>query len=184
METSTEINELAAALAKAQGEIENAGKNAKNPHFKSTYADLSEVLNVARPVLSKHGLSIVQMPVSSDDSKIGVITRLMHSSGQYIQSSLDIKVGGNNPAHAAGSAITYLRRYSAAAFVGIAQEDKDANDVVPAKVVNVPDEDLVAMIDSLPTECREKMSTWDGDIKSLTEVQKRWIRNNAQRAQA
>ena len=62
MNKTDSIAELAKALAKAQGEIENASKNAANPHFKSKYADLAEVLNTVRPVFSSHGLSVLQMP--------------------------------------------------------------------------------------------------------------------------
>ena len=62
MQKSESIAALAAALAKAQGEMENAGKNSVNPHFKSKYADLAEILNTVRPVLSKHGLAVTQFP--------------------------------------------------------------------------------------------------------------------------
>jgi len=59
---SESIAALSAALAKAQAEIENASKTANNQHFKSKYADLAEVLNTVRPVMSRHGIAIVQMP--------------------------------------------------------------------------------------------------------------------------
>ena len=65
MKTSNEINEIATALAAAQGEIENPTKNADNPFFKSKYADLAEVLGVVRPVFAKQQLSVVQMPYTA-----------------------------------------------------------------------------------------------------------------------
>lgn len=129
MKTSAEINELAEALSIAQGEISNPEKNAKNPHFKSNYADLGGVLDTVRPVFSKVGLSVVQMPRSLENGNICVTTRLMHKSGQWIESELDIPLTGSNAAQAAGSIITYLRRYSLAAVAGVHQADADAQDV-------------------------------------------------------
>lgn len=128
MQKSDQINELAAALAKAQGEIENASKNAANPHFKSKYADLAEVINTVRPVFAKYGLSVTQFP-SFADGLASVETVLMHSSGQWMSGTASAGVTKQD-AQGVGSAITYLRRYSLAAVAGIAQEDDDANAAV------------------------------------------------------
>ena len=122
---SDSIKELATALAKAQGEIENASKNATNPHFRSQYADLAEVLNTVRPALSKHGLSVSQWP-SYDNGMASVETILAHSSGEWISSIASAPVMKHDP-QGVGSALTYLRRYSLAAVAGIAQEDDDGN---------------------------------------------------------
>jgi len=122
---SESINEIGAALAKAQGELENASKNAVNPHFRSRYSDLAELLNVIRPVLSKHGIAITQHP-SYDGGHVYVETMLVHSSGQWIRSVISCPVGKAD-AQGVGSAITYMRRYSSAAAVGISQEDDDGN---------------------------------------------------------
>ena len=128
MKTSEQINEIAEALAAAQGEIQNPGKSAENPFFKSKYADLAEVLSVVRPVFSRHGLSVVQMPYSSDDGGIGVTTMISHKSGQWMQGSLELPLQvAKNVNQDAGSAITYMRRYALAAAAGVAQEDLDAN---------------------------------------------------------
>ena len=117
--------ELFAALAAAQGEIENANKNAANPHFRSKYADLAEVLNTIRPVFAKHGLSLIQSP-GFDGSMARVTTVLAHQSGGYMTSTASC-VPAKADAQGIGSATTYLRRYSAAAVAGIAQEDDDGN---------------------------------------------------------
>ena len=128
MKTSEQINEIAEALAAAQGEILNPNKSAENPFFKSKYADLAEVLSVVRPAFSKHGLSVVQMPYSSDDGAIGVTTMISHKSGQWMQGSLELPLQvAKNVNQDAGSAITYMRRYALAAAAGVAQEDLDAN---------------------------------------------------------
>jgi hypothetical protein len=128
---SESISALSASLAKAQGELENASKNANNSHFKSRYADLAELLNTVRPVLSKHGLAVIQMP-SFDSGVVSIETLLTHSSGEYVSSICSAPVTKQD-AQGVGSAITYLRRYSLAAFCGIAQEDDDGNEATEPK---------------------------------------------------
>lgn len=125
MNKSESIASISAAIAKAQHDVENASKNAKNPHFKSKYADLAELLNTVRPVFSSHNLAIVQMP-SFVDGIASVETLISHSSGEWISSVCSAPVSKQD-AQGVGSAITYLRRYSLAAMCGIAQEDDDAN---------------------------------------------------------
>lgn len=128
MQMSENINELATALAKAQGEMKNAGKTSDNPFFKSKYADLAEILNAVREPLSKYGLSISQLydGMGVPDKTITVTTLLMHSSGQYISNSANYPVAKAD-IQGVGSAITYARRYSLAAILGLSQEDDDGN---------------------------------------------------------
>lgn len=141
MRTSEEIGALAEALAKAQGELKNIEKGKINPHFKSRYADIADGLEVIRPVLSKHGLSVVQATtVNYDTGMFYLATRLMHSSGQWIESVYPLQTG---KAQEQGSAITYARRYSIFALVGVAGTDEDddgnaANASAPAKPVVKP----------------------------------------------
>ena len=118
--------ELFAALAAAQGEIENAGKNAANPHFRSKYADLAEVLNTVRPVLARHGLAVLQ-GTSFDGALVSVTTVIAHASGGSVSSTASC-VPAKTDAQGVGSCTTYLRRYALAAACGIAQEDLDGND--------------------------------------------------------
>src|SRR5690606_5046548 len=113
-----QINELAAALAKAQGELENASKSTNNPHFKTKFADLAEILNTVRPVFAAHGLSVSQCP-SFEAGIVSVETVLMHSSGQWMSSTISAPVSKQD-AQGVGSAITYCRRYSLAAVAGVA----------------------------------------------------------------
>lgn len=115
--------ELMGALASAQAEIENASKTSANPHFKSRYADLAEVLNTCRPVLAKHGICIMQS-TGFDGATVAVSTVLAHKSGGWV-SSISSCVPARTDAQGIGAATTYLRRYSLAAIVGIAQEDDD-----------------------------------------------------------
>ena len=123
--TENATPELLAALSEAQGEIENAAKNSSNPHYKSKYADLAEIINTTREVFPKHGLSATQAP-HYDGSLCSVTTMIAHKSGGYITSTASC-VPAKSDAQGIGSATTYLRRYSLAAMAGIAQEDDDGN---------------------------------------------------------
>lgn len=119
------LSNIAAALAAAQAEIGGAAKSKVNPHFKSSYADLSEVMDACRAALTKNGIAVVQMP-SADGPAVTLRTMLLHKSGEYLDSSLTMTATQNTP-QAIGSAITYARRYALAAMVGIAPEDDDGN---------------------------------------------------------
>lgn len=128
MTKSETIAELAKAMCKAQSEIENASKNSSNPHFKSKYADLAEVLNTVRPTLTNNGISISQFP-AFENGIASVETIVMHTSGEWMMGTSSAPVGKQD-AQGVGSALTYLRRYSLAAIAGIAQEDDDGNGAV------------------------------------------------------
>lgn len=117
--------ELFAALAAAQGEVENASKSSNNPHFRSKYADLAEVLNTVRPVFAAHGLSIMQS-TAFNGAFVSVTTLIGHKDGGLIYSTASC-VPAKTDAQGVGAATTYLRRYSLAAMAGIAQEDDDGN---------------------------------------------------------
>ncbi len=122
-------NELYAALAKAQGEIKGASKDAANPFHKSKYADLASVWEAIREVFSNHGLSIIQMPVNLPESldSIGLRTLLCHGSGQSISSEFFQKLKDPSNPQVVGSALTYMRRYALMAFAGVAPIDDDGN---------------------------------------------------------
>jgi hypothetical protein len=128
--------ELFAALAKMQGEVENATKGSLNPHFKSKYADLAEVLNTVRPVLAANGLSVIQSP-SFDGAVCHVTTTIAHASGGYITGTMSC-VPAKQDGQGVGSSTTYLRRYSLAAVCGIAQEDDDGNSSAHSKPATYP----------------------------------------------
>jgi hypothetical protein len=124
MEKSETIGKLAEALAKAQGEIKPAAFDATNPHFKSKYATLGAIVESCKDALSKNGIAVIQ-GTNSADGRVIVETMLMHVSGEWIKSSLSMKTERDN-AQGCGAVITYGRRYSLAAMVGIvADEDTD-----------------------------------------------------------
>jgi hypothetical protein len=124
MDMSTSINELAAALAKAQGQITGALKDSSNPFFKSKYADLAACWDACRKPLSDHGLAVIQT-TAEKDGHVYVVTTLAHSSGQWMRGWLPVKTKDDSP-QGQGSGLTYSRRYALAGIVGLAQIDDDA----------------------------------------------------------
>ncbi len=130
---SDDISQLAAALAVAQGQIENAAKDSANPFYKSKYADLASIRDAIRKPFADNGLCVMQ-PVSVDGPKVTVTTILAHSSGQWVSSELSMvaqrQVQGGawekiDTPQAIGSAIAYARRYALAAVAAVATEDDD-----------------------------------------------------------
>ena len=140
MKQSESITDLATALCLAQAEMGGAIKDSNNPFFKSSYADLTSVIKVIKEPFAKHGLSFVQLPVTSTGGNgIGVSTMLMHNSGQWIQGEYLLPMDKVTPQGAASS-ITYARRYALQSLVGIPSVDDDSemamyrNDPVPVEV--------------------------------------------------
>jgi hypothetical protein len=125
MKQSESIKNLAAAMAAAQGSMGAAIKGASNPFFKSKYADLGSVIQAIKPHFAEQGLSFVQFPVSGENSA-GVTTRLMHSSGEWLEQEYFIPLGKMD-AHSVGSCLSYARRYSLQSIAGIPAEDDDSN---------------------------------------------------------
>lgn len=124
MKSSESIGKLAAALCKAQQQMGGAVKDASNPFFKSKYADLGAVVKAVKEPFAENGLSYVQFPIATED-RIGISTRLMHSSGEWLEQEFSIPAQKLDP-QKAGSVLTYFRRYSLAAVAGVPQVDDDA----------------------------------------------------------
>jgi hypothetical protein len=122
MNQSPTIGALAAALAKAQGNYSAAVKDAANPFFKSKYLTLAGALDAVRDALSANGLAVVQQVEATD--KLVLNSTLLHSSGEWIASSYPINPVKTDP-QGVGSAVSYARRYSLMALVGLAAEDDD-----------------------------------------------------------
>jgi hypothetical protein len=125
MSQSAEIAKLAAALSKAQAAIVGAARTAENPYFKSQYADLATVWDAARTPLTSNGLSLVQMPISDEQGRIGLHTTLLHESGEWIDGTFLMVPAKPNDPQVVGSLLTYFRRYALSSAVGIPQIDDD-----------------------------------------------------------
>ncbi|QDP48197.1 MAG: putative essential recombination function protein [Prokaryotic dsDNA virus sp.] len=125
MQKSESIKHIAAALNKAQAEMSGAKKGANNPFFKSKYADMNSVVDAVRIPFCNNGLSYSQFPIMQDN-KVGVETILMHESGEWMSDILVLPMVKQDP-QAAGSAITYAKRYALQSIAGIPSEDDDGN---------------------------------------------------------
>jgi hypothetical protein len=118
MNTSETISKLAVALAAFQAEVPAIKKDGENPHYRSKYATLDTIMDTVRPVLTKHGLAILQSQNA---------TRLLHTSGEWVQVAVDLAPESGTP-QAYGSAMTYARRYGVSAILGLStEEDDDGN---------------------------------------------------------
>lgn len=126
MKTSEQIDKVSAALVAAQKEMGNAVKDSNNPFFKSKYADLLAIREVILPVVSKHDLSVLQLPATLD-GKNYIETVVLHVSGQYLSSMDEVVVSKQNDPQSKLAAQTYTRRGSLQAFFNIGCEDDDGN---------------------------------------------------------
>lgn len=121
MEHTPEIAKLTEALSKFQGECEVIIKDKANPFLKSLYADLGSILRVVNPLLGKHGLAVLQMPVGADGD---LITMVCHSSGEWIRFRYRMKPVKSDP-QSIGSSLTYQKRYALVAALNLPIDDED-----------------------------------------------------------
>ena len=124
---SIEHSNLTRIIFEIQQEVPFIGKDSTNPHFKSKYASLEDIWSTLRPVFLKHGILVSQVPGAIKDGAIEVVTQIIHvASGEFLLSCGYMPLGKEGP-QAAGSAITYARRYFLCPMLGIvAGEDDDA----------------------------------------------------------
>ena len=191
---SESIKSLAAAQVKIQKEIADMPKDSKGYGY--TYTSYDALVKYLRPLLTKHGVSFVQMPVGSN-GEVGVETLYMHTSGEWIRSAVCspiIESKQMNVYQSVGAAITYFRRYSLSAFVGIASdEDNDVAQIATqAKPVKktaqakpkgpaISDTDAVilrGMCKDLGTDIKKKVRDGlsEGRINAKNiEVTKKWL---------
>ncbi len=129
---SPELDKLFEALAKSQLEMEVAKTDSVNPYFKSRYADLASVVKASRPFLAKNGICVIQRTVTDEEGRIFLHSRLCHSSGQWLDSNMQVKPPKND-IQTMGSYLTYLRRYMYAALTGVVASDEDDDGEVAMK---------------------------------------------------
>lgn len=124
MNKSDTIGKIAVALLQAQKNMGAAVKDAKNPFFKSKFADLNAVREASHPALNAAGITVLQ-PTSSNEHGMFVNTMLLHDSGEFISSETAIICAKQNDPQALGSAISYARRYGLQSFVSLGTADDD-----------------------------------------------------------
>lgn len=137
MKTSENIMNISKALLQAQTNITFAGKNARNPHFKNTYADLTSVIDAIKSALNDAGIVFMQTPSPSESGTLALTTRLIHAeTGEYIEDTGVCPLPKSDP-QGYGSAMTYMRRYSLASICGLYQDDDDGEQARPRLDPNV-----------------------------------------------
>jgi hypothetical protein len=123
---SEKLDALAKALSTAQSQFKTIKKTGVNPHFNSHFATYNDLKDGTDEALAANGLSVSHYPIS-EAGDVGVVTVLLHSSGQFILSRLMMKPSRPGPQEA-GSIITYFKRYGRACVLGIEGElDDDGN---------------------------------------------------------
>lgn len=138
MNQSADIGAIAAALVAVQKRIEPVVKDSTNPHFKNRYASLDSITEYVRPLLAEHGIAVIQGGGDLTNGGLMVVTTLLHESGQWISSSYEMPLEKATP-QAAGSAITYGRRYGLASFLALTtEEDDDGNSASKPKQRSKP----------------------------------------------
>lgn len=168
MMQSETIAKLAEALSKAQSKFTGAVADSDNPFFKSKYADLESVWQAVKGPLTENGLCIVQLPVVSDkENEIGMVTQLMHTSGEWIQGEFSIPIVKRDP-QAVGSAITYCRRYTLQAILCIPSVDDDAEGAMErGKNNSSPNNDKNAQIINEVAKAEIAAATSVGQAKTV-----------------
>lgn len=137
---STEHKTLAEAFTAAQADFPAVDRDGRNPHFRSQFTTLGNLLTKVRPVLNRHGLSVIQLPCRSEDGAPVLRTILLHTSGEQITADAPLMLVKQDP-QGQGSAITYMRRYALASALGISDQDDDDGNA-GSGAVTVPDPKL------------------------------------------
>lgn len=131
MQTSEKIIEISKALAKFQAGAAPVEKDGTNPHFRNRYATLDALIEAIRPQMEAAGLALIQCPETAPGG-VAVTTRIMHTSGEWIESTVTMPVP-QQTAQAVGGAITYGRRYALSAMLGLSTEDDDDGNAASQK---------------------------------------------------
>ncbi|WP_428558958.1 MAG: ERF family protein [Solidesulfovibrio sp. DCME] len=122
---SPEISELAKALINVQRTIQPAIKDATNPFVQNRYATLNSVMESCREALLSNSIWMTQFPVPAEPGYLGLVTKLTHAESGQWQSSLAVVPLPKADPQGMGSAMTYARRYSLSAMLGIVMDDDD-----------------------------------------------------------
>ena len=177
---SSDLKDLAAALCLAKQAFTIPKKSGHNPHYNSAFSTYNDIKEATCYALTDNGLTVSHFPISEED-RVGVKTILLHTSGQFISSSFSIKLNRNSEQDV-GKIITYFKRYSLGAILGIEGEIDTDGDLVTGNTIYVGTEEqknvLKTMFDKhgidkvedmkkLAAEFIEKRSTFSEIEKKL-----------------
>ncbi len=182
MKTSEGIAKISKAIVDFQAEITNPARTADNPFFKSKYTPLADLIDHVKPVMAKNGLAVIQSCGEGATGDTAVFTRLIHNSGEWIESDPVVVAAGKNKEgevtpQAVGAAITYARRYGLAAILGVASEEDDDGNAAsgvskPAKketkTITAPAKAPAPETEPEPTNWIEHPTDTSGDLGVTT----------------
>ena len=167
MTTSEQINELATALAKFQGECPVIAFDSKvkvqtktGGSYSFEYASLKAIKETCKPILLKNELAVSQLVGQKQ-----LTTILMHSSGQHISDAMDLPIRDNMNPQEIGSVITYMKRYSYSAVLGLVSDEDDDANIAEGNKVTKPKEANKMELGTILAKLEAVK-----DIKSLTEL--------------
>lgn len=170
-----EIKNIATALLEVQRRIKNPSNTATNPFFKSKYAPLPEILNCVRPLLTENGILLIQNTGSNEAGDVYIQTKLIHTSGEMIETDKLLLKPEKNTAQGIGSAITYGRRYQLTALLGISSEDDDDGNI--ASKTDKKSKRLKTVSTDLKDDIEAKK--WIDEIKGMLIEKKFDVNENA-----
>jgi hypothetical protein len=166
MKTSDNVDKIIPAFIAFQADMPSVPKDGNNPHFKSKYATLGAITEATRPHLAKHGLGHTQFMSNKDGYQL-IVTRIMHTSGQWMEDDGYILNPTKNDPQGMGSAVTYARRYTLGASLGIITEDDDDGNKASIPV-SVP-----AQKPAPAPKINKPMPDWFNDAGELNDLGKK-----------
>jgi len=184
MNTSESIKNLSLALTKAQSEMGGAIKDSKNPFFKSSYADLTSVIKAIKEPFANNGLAYIQMPIN-DGHDVGVSTRLIHESGEWIEERFTTPLQKIDP-QSVGALLSYYRRFCLQAMAGIPSVDDDGQSAMikPIKGKLTPSEvdSIQSLISTTKTDVKRFCKAYNiTKVEDLPQKQFHHAKNNLER---
>lgn len=149
-------------LLEAKKEIGKVAKNAKNPHFKNSYADINALIEAVEPILLNHGLLLLQPIIENN-----VVTRIIDvESGEAIESILPLPLNLNP--QQLGSAVTYFRRYTLQSLLSLQATDDDGNGTNPQTPPPLPQKKQ--MTDELFEKAKKSVESGKKTVEEIREV--------------
>lgn len=176
MNTSSTISNLSAALVSFNQDCPEVQFDKENKFLGNKYATLGAILKAIRPTLAKHGLTVVQ-GLTAD----GLTTRVLHLSGEWIESTAPmIQPGeekGKSAAQVYGSIITYMRRYMVTAALGIVSDD-DNDGQQQGKKTGHDTKNMISEVATLKAKVRAALEKYTADDKADISADLNTNRNN------
>ncbi len=130
MNSSELLDQFSPAFNKARSKMGAVIKGSDNPFYKSKFADINDVIKTIKECLNSNGITYLQ-PLKIKEvagSKVNVVeTILLHESGQYISSEIEVVQKDKDDPQKLGASITYVRRFALQSIVGLPAEDDDGN---------------------------------------------------------